>query len=188
MKRSALLLPALFLALAAPLAGCGLLESEEEPVTFQEIYTQIQQQNRVKVTIDEGLWGSVIWREGDWMPSVGPPPDRRDQMWAVSRELVAYRSDTLSGWSLPGDVFSGSFYRQISLPEADRTVSDAEGFYQFGQLGPGTYDLATVEPVDALRRRHPSTSEPLLHHIRRVTIRSDSVHQVDLFVDYMTAW
>lgn len=100
---------------------------------------KIRVQNRAKVTITQGIWGTLSRMTGNCMPVIGPkstcrncPVQRAIRVYEYTLRSQAVRTDTV-------DLFSSFSTRLIAEVNAD-----ADGFYQF-ELPAGHYTLAPIE-------------------------------------------
>ncbi len=128
--------------------------------------------NAHKVTITKGVWGTVLFWEGDFMPSIGPDMPR-GRVCPVSRELYFHTAT-------PSDsVLSerSGFYKEIYTPLVAVVTSDNEGFYQV-DLPPGKYSVFVKE--DSLFYADRSDSI----HFNPVTIVPNSVQRFDIDITY----
>ena len=94
-----------------------------------------------RVTIPEGLWGTVCLWEGDFMP--GPPhAPPRGRTVPASRTIYIHHLTHASQLVPPGP--ERMFYSAVRTPIVDSTRSDGRGFFQL-QLRPGRYSLIVRE-------------------------------------------
>lgn len=85
------------------------------------------------VTISQGIWGSVSFWEGDFMP--GNPSGT---ITPVIREIFIHKVTTVN------DIGSGPLFANIPTDLVATVSSDATGFYEV-EVGPGTYSVFVKE-------------------------------------------
>jgi len=94
--------------------------------------------NSDHVTIHEGVWGNVLFWEGDFMPGSGPG----GMVTPVVREIHFFEA------AFPEDVDRVDpydyFYYEIFTPLVAVTISDPCGFFEV-DLPPGTYSAFVKE-------------------------------------------
>lgn len=101
--------------------------------------------NEDKVSINEGVAGTVYERYGDWMPCAGCSNPNRGER-AIVREVYVYEYTRIA------DLDSATRYDYSDLIPIDRmpkrlvgsTVSDEEGFYEIA-LPAGNYSIFLIE-------------------------------------------
>lgn len=102
-------------------------------------------EQRARVTIPQGLWGTVCLFEGDFMP--GPPEaPARGRTLAVSRTIYVHALTHQSQVVPPAgaDGRSSMLHSAVLTPRVDSTQSDERGFFQV-RLPPGRYSLFVRE-------------------------------------------
>lgn len=97
--------------------------------------------NAKKVSITQGIWGTIAFMEGDCMPTV-PPSYKNCTTYPVKRRVIVYEY-TLQSETKPANNQS-AFYDSFTTAEIAETESDDEGFFQL-KLLPGKYTLAVFE-------------------------------------------
>jgi len=116
--------------------GCDKTES---PVPGCDM-TQVHATNATKLTITNGIWGTVSNTEGNCMPMIGPGSTCKT--CPVQRVVKIYPY-TLRGQATASGT-SGVFYSSFNTTMIAETTADANGFYQVN-LPAGTYSVAIVE-------------------------------------------
>ena len=83
-------------------------------------------------TINEGIYGTVKERYGDWMPWVGcNPPDHGER--PIVCEIYAYEYSPSSDY--------------LQAPLVGTATSNKKGFYEIA-LAPGTYSVFVLDPTN----------------------------------------
>ena len=98
--------------------------------------------NEKKVTVDDGIWGTIAFMQGNCMPMIGPSPTSYCITCPVKR-TVRFYGYTLRSQAVPFQN-SLSFFESFSTPLIAEVETDADGFFQL-QLAPGTYSVVTLE-------------------------------------------
>lgn len=132
--RFLLLIPAL------SVLGCNNKKEDKLPppavCNIQQTYTQ----NEAKVTISQGIWGTISSIEGNCMPAIGPGPSPCSHC-PVKRTVRIYeytlRSNAVQG-TQPG------FYISFNTQLIREVTTDNDGFFQT-DLPPGQYSIVIVE-------------------------------------------
>ena len=99
---------------------------------------ELYQHNKEKITITQGLWGTLLQREGDCMPTGGWNTCR---IFPVQRDVLVYEYTTFEQV-----VYSGSpcLYSEITTPLIATTTCDEDGFFEL-ELEPGKYSVLVME-------------------------------------------
>ena len=108
-----------------------------------EVVTPIQPlpDNQHKVTITQGVWGDVLFLEGDFMPSYGAHSNG-GTIKPVEREVFIYEAAKYV--DVVGDTLRPYFLYKIDTKFITKTVSDKDGFFQVS-LDPGLYSCFVKE-------------------------------------------
>lgn len=109
-----------------PAAGCDI----------QKVYVD----NASKVTISNGIWGTVAFTEGNCMPVV-PPTSSTCKTCPVKRTVRIYEYTTFSQ-AIPQD--GRGFYDSFSTQLVKEFDTDSGGFFQT-ELAPGNYTIVVLE-------------------------------------------
>ncbi len=104
---------------------------------IQKTYTL----NAAKVTITNGIWGTVSSMEGNCMPPVAPN-SKTCTHCPVQRTIKIYNYTTLSQATPTAN--SSVFYDSFNTALVAQINSDADGFFQVN-LPSGQYSIAIVE-------------------------------------------
>lgn len=115
------------------LGGCGILD----PIFGCGNDKAPRLQNE-KVTISEGVWGQLRYREGNFMPGSGCTSGR---IMAVQRTVLFYE---LTPDSLVTRPLHDPFVSEIQTELVDSVRSDPSGFFQV-ILPPGQYSMFVRE-------------------------------------------
>ncbi len=122
---------------AISLFSCTKDKAKQPGDDIQKLYAA----NAARVTITDGIWGTVTSTEGDCMPAV-QPSNSTCKIYPVKRTIKIYQYTTLSQATPSGNspVFFDSFSTQL-VAEVE---SDANGFYELN-IPPGHYTGVIVE-------------------------------------------
>lgn len=129
------LLPALFLVL---LGACKKDDRNRVGCNMAETWTA----NESKITISNGVWGTVSSMEGDCMPVIDPSENRCTHC-PVKRTVRIYEYTNRSQANPSGGPYS-SFYSSFSTQLIRELITDRDGFFQT-ELPPGQYTIVTLE-------------------------------------------
>jgi hypothetical protein len=125
------------LILSLLIASCRKDDLPVKECDIQKAYTD----NAARVTITDGIWGTVSSMEGDCMPMI-PPSNSTCRNCPVKRTVKVYQY-TLFRDAVPSGnstVFFDNFNTQL-LAQVD---TDNSGFFQINIL-PGKYTIVIVE-------------------------------------------
>ena len=95
--------------------------------------------NASKVTINNGIWGTVSSMEGNCMPPTNPSTCKN---CPVKRTIQVYQYTTLNQATPSGN--SGVFFDSFNTPLVAQTTADDDGFFQMN-LPAGSYSIAIIE-------------------------------------------
>ncbi|MEZ5034717.1 MAG: hypothetical protein R2796_06990 [Chitinophagaceae bacterium] len=101
---------------------------------------QVYADNAKKVTITNGIWGTVALMEGNCMPVV-PPTSSTCKTCPVKRTIKIY-DYTLQSQATP--QISNGLYDSFSTQFIKEVNTDANGFFQV-DIPPGHYTIVAVE-------------------------------------------
>jgi hypothetical protein len=118
------------------MTACDKNDSPAVGCDMNQVYTT----NATKVTITNGLWGTVSNTEGNCMPMVGPGSTCKT--CPVQRVVKIYPYTLRSQATVSGS--SVVFFDSFNTTLVAETTADANGFYQVN-LPAGTYSVAIVE-------------------------------------------
>lgn len=117
--------------------GCHKDNSMQTGCNMQKVYTD----NANKVTIANGIWGTVSSMEGDCMPTI-PPSNSSCKNCPVQRTIKIYQYTLFSNATLSGN--SPVFFESFNSPLVAQVDADENGFFQV-DIPPGHYSIAVVE-------------------------------------------
>ncbi len=110
-----------------PVAGCNM----------ENVYME----NAAKVTITNGIWGTVSSTEGNCMPAISPSSSAC-RTCPVKRIVKIYPY-VLHGNATPSGN-SGVFFDSFNVPLIAEAEADENGFFQVS-IPPGRYTIAVLE-------------------------------------------
>jgi hypothetical protein len=99
----------------------------------------IQRDNEIRVTISQGVWGTVRFWEGDFMPSTDHTSGK---ITPVVRDIYIYEAATMN--DLVFSSSSGVFVNEVKTKFVKKVTSDKAGFFQTA-LEPGNYSFFVKE-------------------------------------------
>lgn len=102
---------------------------------------KVYSENALKVTLTNGIWGTVASMEGDFMPTV-PPASGRGKTCPVQRTVRIYAYTTLANATRSANSYV--FFDSFSTALIKEVTTDANGFFQ-AEIPPGTYSIVTIE-------------------------------------------
>src|SRR5688572_24995513 len=114
--------------------GCDKDKEEEPDCNMQEV----NEKNANKVTIKNGVWGTIAFTEGNCMPVVDPavcktcPVKRTVQIYEFTRQHQA------------DPAIITRFYNSFSTRLVSEVITDNDGFFQT-ELPAGDYTIVIVE-------------------------------------------
>ncbi|MCX2738870.1 hypothetical protein [Pontibacter anaerobius] len=117
--------------------GCGKEESDNAPSQWVNNIEELKQLNQGKITITQGIAGTLTLIEGNCMPIIGPNSTCKE--YPVKRKLAIYPYTTLQE-----TVQHEAAFYTINAEPLMEVETDAEGFYQT-KLSPGTYSVFIEE-------------------------------------------
>ncbi|WP_298391242.1 hypothetical protein [Hydrotalea sp.] len=117
--------------------GCHKSNTLQAGCDIQKVYAL----NAQKVTITNGIWGTVSSMEGNCMPMV-PPATNSCTNCPVQRTIHIYPYTLITNATLINNL--SSFFESFNAPLIAEAVADEDGFYQLN-LQAGTYSVAIVE-------------------------------------------
>jgi hypothetical protein len=124
--------------------SCNRKESSNEEGSNDKDWTnkteELYKYNKDKISITEGIWGTLVQIEGNCMPTTSE--NSSCKQYPIKREIVIYEYTTLadvveSPTSLP-------FFEKVYTKLIATTISDNEGFFQV-KLAPGKYSIFVKE-------------------------------------------
>lgn len=96
--------------------------------------------NEEKVSITQGVWGTLTERTGNWQPVIDGNSDAKE--FPIQREIRVYEYTTINDFSdnslIEYDI------NAIQTSFVAKTTADTEGFYEI-TLQPGTYSVFIIE-------------------------------------------
>lgn len=98
--------------------------------------------NALKVTVTNGIWGTVAFKEGNCMPVLPSPPAPSSCKTCPVKRTVRIYEYTTRNQATPQstEVFYDSFNTQL-IKEIE---TDNEGFFQ-AEIAPGNYTIVVME-------------------------------------------
>jgi hypothetical protein len=132
-----------------------------------------QQQNQQ--TMNQGIKGKVIFRQGDFMPSPDAPPQGSGR--GVKRELYIHELTNMG--QVQGEP---PFYQQIQTKLVKKIVSDESGNFTV-ELQPGKYSLFVKEKDGYYANLFDGQS-----NIYPVEVKNKQVTEVEFIIDHQATY
>ena len=117
------------------LGGCGIVDPNDCGEPF------LPAPPAGRVTIEQGVWGRVLFREGDFSPRVGGACSS-GSVAPVSRTVYVFRPVTWSALVAAGG--DATLHDRIPAEVVDSVRAGEDGFYQL-RLPPGLYSVIARE-------------------------------------------
>jgi len=146
------------------LLGCG----SPNPVFYSLTNSQ-------KVTITQGIWGTVFFWEGDFTPG-----SVTGTIKPVQRTIYVYEPANRNDVLKPHPY--GTFYSEILTTKIDSTMSDGTGFFELN-LKPGKYSIFIRE--DNLFYANGSDEKGIIFP---AIVLNDSITEIQLDINYKSYW
>ncbi|MBO9632043.1 MAG: hypothetical protein J7578_02920 [Chitinophagaceae bacterium] len=130
----------LLMVLALALLGCHKKNDKvaEAPVDIEKI----KKENAKKATIAVGIYGTVIFQQGNCMPVAGPVTGPNPcKTYPVSRVVRAYEYTTIFQAVREPNT---PYYKSFPTKLIKETTADKDGFFQL-ELAPGDYSIVACE-------------------------------------------
>ena len=148
-------------------------EEQNETLRETENLEKLYQKNQTKISIEQGVAGTLVLKEGNCMPMIGPyEGDNPCRNNAVRRTVQIYEPTT------PEDTEgSGPSFEKIHTNLIAETQSDKDGFFEV-ELNTGLYSLFIIEKGDFYRNRWSNS------YIGPVSVKKDSITIENPVIDY----
>jgi hypothetical protein len=145
-----------------------LFSCEKENSFWTNNIDSLHKHNKKKVSISEGIWGTLIQREGNWMPGAGG--DRKE--FPTQREIAVYEYTTVR------DITGYPTACEVLTKLVATTTCDKEGFYEI-KLKPGKYSVFIKENGKLYANGGDSFGG-----LNPAVVASNSVSEMNLVIDY----
>lgn len=152
------------------LASCNKETKEDDNKSNVNI-TELIEKNLEKITIGNGLSGTVYQVEGNCMPIIDE--NSTCKTFPIKRKILVYEYTTTSQL-----IGTGTSYESILTQKIAETESDSEGFYEIN-LGPGIYSIFVFEKGNYYANNFDGNGG-----IHPVEIIADSLSLEHLSLDY----
>jgi len=119
-------------------ASCKKADDKSESADWTNKIKALYIHNESKLSISEGIWGTITRRDGNCMPVV-------DSAHTTCKEIPAQRSVYVYEYTTIKDI-NGSM-KNFTAPATQLKAvikTDAEGFYEL-KIAPGTYSIFVEE-------------------------------------------
>ncbi len=130
------------------------------------------------VTIKQGVWGSVVFREGNWQPVIDWTQAKE---YPVRRTICIYRL-TPNSSAVPASGEGPSFFDQINTTRVAQTKSNKNGFYEI-ELPPGQYSVFVKENGCYYCNRFDGSG-----NLCPVTMSTNTATEINLLIDYKAVY
>ncbi|WP_295771354.1 hypothetical protein [uncultured Mucilaginibacter sp.] len=131
----------LFLCLLLVFASCKKNSKRADDSAKESEYEKTEKNNSAKVSVANGVWGTVYKKEGDCMPYFGNGKSTCRQ-YAIQREVRVYKYTTIDDASPKSPV--NGLYDKFETQLIKTTNADAAGFFE-AELPNGKYTVILVE-------------------------------------------
>ncbi|WP_018477264.1 hypothetical protein [Pontibacter roseus] len=166
-------LPILLALSALSFMGCSKDEEPAAPENWVNNTGRLYEQNSNKVTVDQGISGTLTLTEGNCMPIIDYTKCKE---YPVKRKIMVYPYTTIQQASSREDFV---YYTLATAPLAT-VESDATGFYEV-RLAPGTYSVLIQEQGKLYANGSDGHGG-----INPVEVKSKEVSQLNLRLDFAT--
>ena len=129
-----------------------------------------------KPTIKQGIYGKVIWQEGNMMPSPDAPSGKTGK--PVSRKLRIYELTKMSEVTGNSPLFTTNSAKLIA-----ETTANEEGNFQC-KLNPGSYSIFTVEPDGFLFGNLFNGKGEIM----AFEVKEEQLTQLNIYINYKAAF
>ena len=126
------------LLIMAGLFSCEMQSSFDEQ--WMNKSEELFEHNKNKVSISQGIWGTLVKTEGDCMPSIGINNSCRQ--FPVKGEILVYEYTNFK--ETKQSLESSIFFVIVNKKLIATTMADKEGFFQL-KLNPGQYSIFVRE-------------------------------------------
>ena len=166
----------LALTLFIPLLFLSCNKEEVDPYEKrQRDLEKLYKKNQSKISVEQGVAGTLIMKEGNCMPMIGPyEGDNPCRSFPVERTIQIYEPTSDSEVESNGP---GPTYEEVHTKLIAETNSDEEGFFQL-QLDSGQYSLFIIEKGKYYRNMWKDNL------IGPFTVEADSVTIENPVIDY----
>lgn len=164
------------------LVGCNSESaSEAENVTPTPSATTEPTTNDIPdwVSIDEGIWGNVLYWEGDFMP--GDPTGTKTP---VARTIHIYETTTESE---AARIDNTTFFEYVDTQLVLVVYSESDGTFQ-AQLPPGEYSVFVLEDGKLWANLKEIDYETGVSTINPVAVDDDRLSEFNIDIDYAAAY
>ncbi|MBX3256203.1 MAG: hypothetical protein KF862_18845 [Chitinophagaceae bacterium] len=119
--------------------GCRKDSNSFTPIDcdIQQVYVS----NAKKITIPQGVWGTVSFAEGDYMPTISYHAPSI-QHCPAERTVKIYQYSTVND-AVPGNPY-GNFFDSLNTQLVTQVHTDENGFFQ-ADIPAGHYSIFVVE-------------------------------------------
>ena len=152
--------------------------NEEEINPYEKQKRELEKlykKNQSKISIDQGVAGTLIMKEGNCMPMIGPyEGDNPCRSYPVERTIQVYEPTSGSEVESNGPVPT---YEEVHTKLIAETESDKDGFYQLA-IDTGRYSVFIIEKGKYYRNMFKDNL------IGPVTVEIDSVTIENPVIDY----
>lgn len=129
-----------YLLILLMIVGASCKKSKEKvEIPLADVQETIAK-NAAKVTITNGVWGTITKKEGNCMPSIDKSSNCKS--YIIKREVRIYAYTTINN-TVPQTSFTG-LYDSFNTQLIKSVTTDEEGFYQ-AELPNGKYTIVFVE-------------------------------------------
>jgi len=164
------------------LLGLLLLNNTQSHCTIEK---QVSDELSFNPTISEGVWGSVWFMEGNFMPTVtssqpcAKEANSDSSITRVHRKILFYEP---TGFRDVVSHTDPTFYTQIQTQILGQTESDENGFFQIG-LPMGEYSIFILEKLNGEEYYYANLFDGQ-GRIQTVEVLRNQKLRKDIFINY----
>jgi len=163
----------IFMIIPALICGIVFISCNDDYVNNTE---ELRKHNKKKISIIEGIWGTLVQTEGNCMPGVYGGiygKNKSCKQYPIQREIMVYEYTTWeeTEYSYP------PFFEKVYTKLIATTTCDKDGFFEF-ELKPGQYSVFIKENEFLYAKSYYGQG------IMPVTVETSKISEINLNLDY----
>lgn len=169
------------IAIEGPERKAPVLDIMADSTSEQEVAATEELQEGPAPTVAEGIYGKVVWRDGNWMPSINidGSPAMPPKPKGVQRELLIYQATRMAQATMSAE---GPFFSNIQTRLITTVRARPDGTFAVS-LPPGIYSVFSKEERGLYANQFDGES-----FIRPVAVTKGSATQVTIVLDYNASY